>query len=126
AETSQHARVLVNGRGLWTGLSYLAATDSALRDKRAVLKDFKERIVRAQVWASQHPAEFSESLAKIIGIPPEAARLQFERRATRWQDIDAHVLADQQKTADFYLKVGLVKQRLDVRNTFNTSFNTKA
>lgn len=126
AETSQHARVLVSGRGLWTGLSFLAATDSALRDKRAVLKDFKERIVRAQVWANQHPAEFSESLAKIIGIPPEAARLQFERRATRWQDIDAQVLADQQKTADFYLKAGLVKQRLDVRNTFDTSFNTKA
>ena len=41
----------------------------------------------------------------------------------RWQDIDAQVLADQQKTADFYVAAGLIKQRLDVRGTFDTSFN---
>ena len=59
-----------------------------------------------------------------MGIPADAAQLQFERRATRWQDIDAQVLADQQRTADFYLAAGLIKQRLDVRGTFDTSFNT--
>jgi len=123
AETGGHARVLVNGRGLWTGLSYLAATESALRDKRAVLTDFKARVQRAQLWSYQHPAEFGTTLAKIIGIPAEAARLQFERRGTRWQDIDAQVIADQQRTADFYLAAGLLKQRLDVRGTFDTSFN---
>jgi len=50
AETSGHARVLVSGRGLWSGLSYLAATDAALAAKRAVLGDFLQRIVRAQAW----------------------------------------------------------------------------
>jgi hypothetical protein len=35
------------------------------------------------------------TLARIIGIPVEAARLQFERRDTRWQGIDAKVIADQ-------------------------------
>jgi sulfonate transport system substrate-binding protein len=118
AETSGHARVLVNGRGLWSGLSFLAATESALRDKRAALEDFKTRVARAQVWSYQHPAEFGAALARIIGIPADAARLQFERRATRWQAIDSQVVADQQRTADFYLGAGLLKQRLDVRNTF--------
>ncbi len=122
AETGGHARVLVNGRGLSTGLSFLAATDNALRDKRAALKDIHQRLVRAQTWATQHPAEFSASLARIIGIPADAARLQFERRQTRWQPIDAQVVADQQRTADFYQEVGLVKQRLDVRDTFDTGF----
>ena len=56
------------------------------------------------------------------GIPEEAARLQFERRATRWLPIDAQVVADQQRTADFYLKVGLVKQKLDVSKTFDSQF----
>lgn len=126
AETSQHARVLVSGRGLWSGLSYLAATEPALRDKRAALKDFKERVARAQVWSYKHSAAFGESLAKIIGIPVEAARLQFERRALSWQDIDEQVIADQQRTADFYVKAGLIKQRLEVRNTFDLGFNGKA
>jgi sulfonate transport system substrate-binding protein len=122
AETGGHAKVLVNGRGLWSGLSYLAATDSALRDKREILKDFQQRAARAQAWANQHPADFSATLARIIGIPVEAASLQFERRRTRWQAIDAQVITDQQRTADFYLDAGLIKQRLDVRATFDSGF----
>ena len=47
AETSGHARVLASGRGLWSGLSYLAATDAALAAKRDVLRDFHRRVVRA-------------------------------------------------------------------------------
>lgn len=126
AETAQHARVLVSGRGLWTGLGFLAGTASALKDKRAALKDFKERVARAQVWSYKNTAAYGDALARIIGIPVEAARLQFERRATRWQDIDVQVIADQQRTADFYLKAGLIKQRLDVKNTFDLGFNSKA
>jgi sulfonate transport system substrate-binding protein len=75
---------------------------------------------RAQRWANQHPAEFGDTLARIIGIPAEAARLQFERRQTRWQTIDAAVVAEQQRTADFYLDAGLIRQRLEIRNTFDT------
>jgi sulfonate transport system substrate-binding protein len=56
----------------------------------------------------------------------EAAKLQFERRNTKWQEIDTQIIADQQRTTDFYLKEGLIKQRLDVRDTFDTSFITKA
>jgi len=126
AETSGHARVLVSGRGLWSGLSYLAATDAALEAKRAVLGDFLQRIVRAQAWSYQHVPEFSATLARIIGIAPEAARLQFERRRTQWQPIDAELIAVQQQTADFYLKSGLLKQRLDVAATFDKRFPISA
>ncbi|GAA0828827.1 ABC transporter substrate-binding protein [Cupriavidus pauculus] len=126
AETSGHARVLVSGRGLWSGLSYLAATDAALAAKRAVLGDFLQRIVRAQAWSYQHVPEFSATLARIIGIAPEAARLQFERRRTQWQPIDAELIAVQQQTADFYLKSGLLKQRLDVAATFDKGFPISA
>jgi sulfonate transport system substrate-binding protein len=123
AETAGHARVLVSGRGLSSGLSFLAATDSALAKKHAALQDFAQRVVRAQRWSYQHVPEFSAALARIIGIAPEAARLQFERRAQRWINVDAQVLADQQATADFYLDAGLLKQRLEVRSTFDTGFS---
>jgi len=120
AETAGHARVLVNGRGLSSGLSFLAATDTALAKKRALLQDFGQRVVRAQRWSYQHVPEYSAALARVIGIAPDAARLQFERRAQRWIATDAQVLADQQRTADFYLEAGLLKQHLDVKNTFDT------
>ena len=122
AETAKHARVLVSGRGLWSGLSYLAATDAALAAKRDALRDFLQRVVRAQVWSYQHVDSFSATLARIIGIAPEAARLQFARRQTVWRAIDPQLIAEQQRTADFYVKVGLLKQRLEVATTFDTGF----
>ncbi len=122
AEIAGHARVLVNGRGLSSGLSFLAATDAALASKRAALQDLAQRIVRAQRWSYDHLGDFSATLSRIVGIPQDAARLQFERRAQKWIDVDAQVLADQQATADFYLGAGLLKQRLDVRTTFDAGF----
>ncbi|MCO8649356.1 ABC transporter substrate-binding protein, partial [Burkholderia multivorans] len=122
AETSGRARVLVNGRGLWSGLSYLAATDAAIASKRDVLRDFLQRVVRAQQWSYRHVDAYSATLARIIGIPPAAAKLQFQRRNTRWQPIDDTVIAEQQRTADFYLKAGLLRQPLDVRTTFDLGF----
>lgn len=122
AETSHHARVLVSGRGLLPGLSYLAATDAAIAAKRPVLQDFLRRVVRAQDWSNRNVDSYSATLARIIGIPPEAAKLQFERRQQKWVPIDAKVIADQQGTADFYRQVGLIKQPLDVKGTFDPGF----
>jgi sulfonate transport system substrate-binding protein len=122
AEVSHHARVLVSGRGLLPGLSYLAATDAAIAAKRPVLQDFLQRVVKAQLWSYRNVDAYSAALARIIGIPPEAAKLQFERRQQKWVAIDAQVIADQQGTADFYRQVGLIKQPLDVKGTFDTGF----
>jgi sulfonate transport system substrate-binding protein len=122
AETSGHARVLVSGRGLWSGLSFLMATESALATKREVLRDFLQRVVRAQRWSYLHLDDFSAALARIIGIPHAAARLQFERRHQQWRPIDDVIIAEQQRSADFYLRAGLLKHRLDVRPTFDTGF----
>jgi sulfonate transport system substrate-binding protein len=126
AETSGHARVLASGRGLLPGLSYLAATDAAIAAKRPVLQDFLQRVVRAQAWSYRNVDAFSATLARIIGIPPEAAKLQFERRQQKWVPIDAAVIADQQRTADFYREVGLIRQPLQVAATFDTGFAATA
>jgi sulfonate transport system substrate-binding protein len=123
AETSRHARVLASGRGLLPGLSYLAATDAAIAAKRPVLQDFLQRVVRAQRWSYRNVDAFSATLARIIGIPADAAKLQFERRQQKWVPVDARVIADQQGTADFYHQVGLIKQPLEVRSTFDLSFS---
>ena len=52
-----------------------------------------------------------------------AARLQHERRRTRWLALDGEMVGEQQRTADFYLEAGLIKQRLEVGRTFDASFN---
>lgn len=124
AELSGQGRVLVNGRGLSSGNSFLAATDKALDEpaRRAALQDYLNRLAGAQVWANQHLDTYAKNLAAIIGFPEDAARLQFERRQLRWQVIDPRTVAEQQETADFYQAHGLMNQRLDVAPTFATGF----
>lgn len=124
AELSGQGRVLVNGRGLSSGNSFLAATDKALDEpaRRAALLDYLNRLAGAQVWANQHLDTYAKNLAAIIGFPEDAARLQFERRQLRWQVIDPRTVAEQQETADFYQAHGLMNQRLDVAPTFATGF----
>lgn len=124
AELSGQAKVLVNGRGLSSGNSFLAATDKALADPahRAALQDYINRLAKAQAWAYQNLGSYSRTLAAIIGFPENAARLQFERRQLRWQNLDADTIAQQQETADFYQRHGLINGRLDVGATFAKGF----
>lgn len=127
AETQDHLRVLVNGRGLWSGNSFLAATDTALKDKakREAIADYLQRLSDAQVWAYKNLDAYSEKLAKIIGFPLDAAKLGFERRKSYWQPIDAATETQQQQTADFYHAQGLLPVALNVTGTFDHSFLLK-
>ncbi len=126
AQTEQvdGARVLVSGRGLWAGNSFLAATDTALADpaRRAALQDYLDRLAAAQRWGYAHLDSYARTLAQIIGFPEAVARLQFERRQLHWEPIDSQVVADQQAAADFYHRSGLIPQRLEARATFAEGF----
>lgn len=123
AETTGHSRVLVSGRGLLPGLGFVAATEAAIATRRPVLQDFMQRLGRAQLWSYRNVDAYSATMARIIGIPVEAAKLQFERRQQKWVAVDAKVIADQQGTADFYQQVGLIKQHLDVKGIFDPGFD---
>lgn len=124
AETVDRAKVVVNGRGLWAGNTYLAATERTLADpaRREALQDYLRRLDGAQRWAYDHLDDYAKRLAEIIGFPEDAAHLSFERRQSRWQSLDEETVAQQQATADFYHAHGLIPQRLEVRATFDRSF----
>jgi sulfonate transport system substrate-binding protein len=128
SELTQQGRVLVNGSQLTTGNSFLAATDTALADhaKRAALQDYLARVAKAQVWAYDNLDVYSRSLAKIIGFPEDAARLQFQRRKLHWETLDAHTIGQQQETADFYQAHGLINRHLDAKATFAQGFSIPA
>jgi len=124
SELVDKARVLVNGRGLWAGNSYLAATDVALADpaRHAALQDYLNRLAAAQRWGYANIDSYSQTLARIIGFPVEVAKLQFERRKLEWQPLTDEIVNQQQAAADFYLNSGMIPKRLDVTPTFDRSF----
>ena len=124
AESVDKLRVAVNGRGLWSGNSFLAATDSALDDheKKAAITDYLQRLNAAQIWANQHPDIYAKALSKIIGFPEDVARLSFERRHPVWQTINDATVTQQQQTADFYYASELLPKTIQVTPTFSHAF----
>jgi sulfonate transport system substrate-binding protein len=111
AELSGQGRVLVNGRGLSSGNSFLPPPTRRWRSLRVVRRC---RTI-STAWPQPRCGPTStwiptQDLAAIIGFPVEAARLQFERRQLRWQVIDTQTVAEQQDTADFYHAHGLMNQ----------------
>lgn len=120
AEVTHSGRVLLNGTGLSSGNSFLAATDIALNNqaKRAALQDYLHRLAAADRWANRHVEDYSATLAKIIGFPQAATQKAFSRRQSHWQGIDEATVRQQQATADFYHQAGLIAAIPDVRTSF--------
>lgn len=119
------ARVVVDGgNGLLTGLSYLVATDDAIASRRAPLLDFCRRLAIGRRWAQAHPDLYAQALAAEIGVTPAVARLTFDTDVPVPIPIDDRVVADEQRTADRYLRAQVIHARLDASRVFDRSFNT--
>ena len=125
---TNEGQILVSGKGLLPGNTFLAATDSALNDpqKRAALQDYLQRLAGAERWAYANLDSYGKTLGEIIRFPVEIARAQFANRQSQWQPLAEETVTQQQATADFYLANGLIRTRLDVKPTFDPSFSVPA
>ncbi|WP_434584415.1 ABC transporter substrate-binding protein [Klebsiella sp. R390] len=117
-------QILVSGKGLLPGNTFLAATDESLKDpaKRAALQDYLTRLAGAERWAYANLDSYGKTLGEIIRFPPEIARAQFANRQSQWQRLDSRTVEQQQATADFYQANGLIRTKLDVSPTFDLTF----
>jgi sulfonate transport system substrate-binding protein len=122
AEIADHARIVVDGRGLSSGLSYVIAHQASIGPKHAALEDYLSRLGRAQLWALGHVDQYAKIWASLIGVPEAAARRAFERRDLRMVPIDETVIADQQRVADAYAGAGVIPTHIDVSPGFDHSF----
>ncbi|HBU88921.1 MAG TPA: aliphatic sulfonates ABC transporter substrate-binding protein [Acinetobacter sp.] len=127
AELKDHFRVVVNGRGLYSGYTFLAATDKSLKDqnKHVAIQDFIYRLKESQAWAGQHGDEFGKAYAKITGLPEDVGIKAFKRRNASWEPIDNEVIKVSQGTADFYTKYKLIDKKFDVTSSFDTGFKVE-
>lgn len=108
AELAGLVRVLRDGNGITPGLSFAVASHAALRDKRALLADFGERLARARAWALTDPAPYATVWSKLIGLPEAVPLRWFGRAQYRHVPIDRAVIADEQANIDLYVRAGLI------------------
>ncbi|WP_028221980.1 ABC transporter substrate-binding protein [Paraburkholderia oxyphila] len=125
-EARDHARSIANGVGLSSGLSFEAATDTAIRDKHAELADFLRRVAAGQRWALSHPDEVAAIQSRVTGLPADVLKTVYQRAQLHPVPIDDSLIAEQQRTADLYLRANVIKARLNVAPSFDRQFSPSA
>lgn len=116
AAESRGARVLRDGQGINTGLTLIAASQSALDDpaKRTALKDILSRFRTASQWAQAHPADYARLFAKATGVDPKLAKLIVDRQNPVLIAPDAAVIKPLQRVVDRFHADGELPVHVDV------------
>lgn len=114
-------RVVVDNRGLLHGVNFEAATDGAIRDKRAALNDFLTRLATAEAWASGHPDAYAAVLAKDTGLPEDVARLTVGGLSVRPVPIDTALISEEAGVLKRFKAAGAVDAVPDVSRAFDGS-----
>jgi len=125
-EANEHARSIANGVGVSSGLSFEAATDTTIREKHAELADFLRRVAAGQRWALSHPDEVAAIQSRVTGLPADVLKTVYQRAQLHPVPIDDSLIAEQQRTADLYLRANVIKARLNVAPSFDKQFSSAA
>jgi sulfonate transport system substrate-binding protein len=124
ATEQNKARILLDGQGLMSGLSYEVATERAIAEKQDLLRTFSDRLEKALHWGLANVDAYATAWASETGVPYEVARQTLLVRGFTPAPIDAHMVADQQHTVDVYFQAGVLPAHYDAAAGFDSSFNS--
>ncbi|ATY12562.1 aliphatic sulfonate ABC transporter substrate-binding protein [Amycolatopsis sp. AA4] len=115
AQIDAHARVLADGRGASNGLAFETASTTALADpgKNSAIKDFVQRVVKAQLWSNSHPDEWARAWAAETGLKLEVAKKAVSAGRDRPVPLDDSVVASEQQLADAFANEGTLPGKVD-------------
>jgi sulfonate transport system substrate-binding protein len=107
------------------GFGYLVASDKALADQKrvAAMGDFAVRIARATRWQRDNVAKAAPVTAKAYNVSPQIAEQILRRTPIRYTPIDPSIVAEHQQEADQFLKLGLIRKRVDAAQLFDSRYN---
>ncbi|MFD8568937.1 ABC transporter substrate-binding protein [Streptomyces sp. NPDC059639] len=124
---AKQGRVLTDGDGVTNGLAFQVAAPTALADKKksAAIKDYLDRLRRAQDWVYKHPDQWAKVWAKDTGLPYDVALDAVKRtNGTRVTvSIDKGVITSEQRIADTFTKLKLIPRKVDFAEFVDTRFN---
>ncbi|MFJ8059409.1 ABC transporter substrate-binding protein [Streptomyces sp. NPDC096142] len=124
---AKQGRVLTSGEGVTNGLSFQVAAPGALADKSkaAAIKDYLDRLRRAQTWVFTHQEEWAKVWAKDTGLPYEVALASVKRtNSTRVPvAVDKPLIASEQQIADTFTQLKLIPRKVDFADFVDTRYN---
>jgi sulfonate transport system substrate-binding protein len=124
---AKQGRVLTTGDGITNGLTFQVAAPSALKDKKkaAAIKDYLDRLRRAQDWVYAHPEAWAKVWAQDTGLPYEVALASVKRtNASRVPvAVDKPLIASEQQIADTFTALKLLPRKVNFAGFVDTEFN---
>jgi sulfonate transport system substrate-binding protein len=124
AIVDEGAHVLANGDGLVNGLNFQVASQSALDDPAttAALRDYVNRITKAQLWSGAHQQDWAKVWAEQTGLSEEVTLAAAKNRPVTPKPIDQSVIDSEQEMADTFTENGLIPDEVDVSSFFTDEF----
>lgn len=124
---SGQGRVLTTGDGVTNGLTFQVAAPDALKDKEkaAAVKDYLERLRRAQKWVYGHQEEWAEVWSKDTGLPYDVALAAVKRsNASRIPvAVDEPLITSEQQIADTFTELKLIPRKVEFADFVDKRFN---
>ena len=124
---AKQGRVLTTGQGVTNGLTFQVAAPGALADtkKAAAIKDYLDRLRRAQTWVFSHQEEWAKVWSKDTGLPYEVALASVKRtNSTRVSvAVDKPLIASEQQIADTFTQLKLIPRKVDFADFVDTRYN---
>lgn len=115
-QVSQSPRVLATAEGVAQNQQLYVGRRDFVEQHPAVLKAVLQSLHATDAWLGEHGAEATGYLAPQLGIDPAAATLWLGRTKFGVFPLSEDVLENQQHIADTFQRLGLVPQRLRVRD----------
>lgn len=122
AAEKEGARILKGKQDLVPGYAFLFGREGAITDKRAILKDYHDRLYAGWQWSRDNQARYVELMHRDTGMPLDVLTVTATRNDRVPVPIDAALIAAEQQTADRYYRAGVLAERVDVHVGFDASF----
>ncbi len=116
------ARILPGKQDLVPGYALMFGREGAIADRRPLLADYHDRLYAGWAWAADHRDDYIALMHRDTGLSLDILKIMSGRADRRPVPITPALVADEQKTADRYLRAGLIPRRIDVQSSFDTSF----
>ena len=116
AEKSKNTRILSLARGIVTQNSFFLANKDFTQKYPQIVGAINEVLVDTARWASQDQEAVAKALSEITGVDLESQRRAVARTEFAVSPVSPAVVAEQQRIADRFHRLGLIPKPITVKD----------
>lgn len=114
-EEKRTGRVLKDGEGLKDIGNFYTTSRKFAKEYPEFIKLFLAEVQKAEAWSRDNPRQFAELIAAEVGIDATAMEKIISKYNPGIFPITEEIMTKQQEIADMYYSIGMIPQRVDVK-----------